>query len=111
MKAKLITRTGFEALKAELDRLWRVERPEVSKKVTWAASLGDRSENADCQYSQRLLRQTDRRVRYLRRCLSERRVVDYAPEQEGQAFFGVWSEIENDAGETKRFRIVGHDEI
>ncbi len=111
MKAKLITRAGFEALKSELDRLWRVERPEVTKKVTWAASLGDRSENADYQYNKRLLRQIDRRVRYLQRCLSELRVVDYAPEQEGRVFFGAWVEIENDEGETKRFRIVGHDEI
>lgn len=45
--SELITREGYAALKAELDQLWRVERPEVTKKVSWAASLGDRSENAD----------------------------------------------------------------
>ena len=50
MKTRLITREGFNKLKAELDYLWREERPEVTKKVTWAASLGDRSENADYQY-------------------------------------------------------------
>jgi transcription elongation factor GreB len=111
MNAKLSTRDGFEALKAELDRLWRVERPEVTKKVTWAASLGDRSENADYQYNKKLLRQIDRRVRYLQKCLEELRVVDYAPEQEGRVFFGAWVEIENDEGQTKRFRIVGYDEI
>ena len=44
MRARLITRAGFEALKAEMEHLWRVERPEVTRKVTWAASLGDRSE-------------------------------------------------------------------
>lgn len=111
MRAKLITRHGYEALKAELDRLWRVERPEVTKKVAWAASLGDRSENADYQYNKRLLRQIDRRLRYLQRCLDELRVVDYAPEQEGRVFFGAWVEIENDEGQTRRFRIVGYDEI
>ena len=47
MSTKLITREGFERLEQELDHLWRVERPETTKKVTWAASLGDRSENAD----------------------------------------------------------------
>ncbi|CAK6716983.1 Transcription elongation factor GreB (fragment) [Vibrio harveyi] len=47
MKTNLITREGYNRLKTELDFLWREERPEVTKKVTWAASLGDRSENAD----------------------------------------------------------------
>lgn len=51
MKTQLITRGGYEKLKQELDYLWREERPEVTKKVTWAASLGDRSENADYQYN------------------------------------------------------------
>lgn len=73
--------------------------------------LGDRSENADYQYNKKLLRQIDRRVRYLRRVLAELTVVDAAPEQEGQVFFGAWVEIENEEGETKRFRIVGYDEI
>jgi transcription elongation factor GreB len=50
MKTPLITREGYEKLKKEMDTLWREERPEVTKKVTWAASLGDRSENADYQY-------------------------------------------------------------
>lgn len=47
MRTPLITRKGYQQLSAELDHLWRVERPEITKKVTWAASLGDRSENAD----------------------------------------------------------------
>ena len=47
MKTNLITPEGFEKLKAELDHLWRIERPEITQKVAWAASLGDRSENAD----------------------------------------------------------------
>ena len=48
MRTALITNEGFNALKTELDHLWRVERPETTQKVAWAASLGDRSENADC---------------------------------------------------------------
>ncbi|WP_406665610.1 transcription elongation factor GreB [Gallaecimonas sp. GXIMD1310] len=111
MKTNLITRDGFNALKTELDHLWRDERPEVTKKVAWAASLGDRSENADYQYNKKRLREIDRRVRFLRKRLEQVRVVDYSPQQDGRVFFGAWVEVENEAGELRRFRIVGPDEI
>ena len=111
MKTNLITREGYDKLKKELDFLWREERPEVTKKVTWAASLGDRSENADYQYNKKRLREIDRRVRYLRKRLEQVKVVDYSPQQDGKIFFGAFVEIENDDGETKAFRIVGPDEI
>jgi transcription elongation factor GreB len=111
MKTNLITREGYEALQQELDHLWREKRPDVTKKVTWAASLGDRSENADYHYNKKLLREIDRRVRYLRKRLEEIRVVDYSPQQDGKVFFGAWVEIENDAGETLCLRVVGPDEI
>jgi len=111
MRTKLITRQGYEKLKEELDHLWREKRPDVTRKVSWAASLGDRSENADYQYNKKLLRDIDRRVRYLRKCLEELKVVDYAPEQEGKVFFGAWVDVENEEGKELRFRIVGYDEI
>lgn len=111
MKTPLITREGYNALKEELDHLWRVERPDVTQKVSWAASLGDRSENADYQYNKKRLREIDRRVRYLRKCLEDLKIVDYSPVQEGRVFFGAWVEIENEESEKKRFRIVGYDEI
>ncbi|WPP02276.1 transcription elongation factor GreB [Pseudomonas sp. HR96] len=111
MATNIITREGHEALRSELDHLWRVYRPEITQKVTWAASLGDRSENADYQYNKKLLREIDRRIRYLRKRLEDVKIVDYAPEQEGRVFFGAWVEIENDEGELKKFRIVGYDEI
>ncbi|EUB87706.1 transcription elongation factor GreB [Pseudomonas sp. GM30] len=111
MATNIITHGGHDALKAELDHWWRVYRPEITQKVTWAASLGDRSENADYQYNKKLLREIDRRVRYLRKRLEDVKVVDYSPEQEGKVFFGAWVEVENDDGELKRFRIVGYDEI
>jgi len=57
------------------------------------------------------LREIDRRVRYLTKCLEQLRIVDYSPQQEGKVFFGAWVEIENDEGELKRFRIAGYDEI
>ena len=111
MKTPLVTREGYEKLKQELNYLWREERPEVTKKVTWAASLGDRSENADYQYNKKRLREIDRRVRYLTKCMENLKIVDYSPQQEGKVFFGAWVEIENDDGDTLRFRIVGYDEI
>ncbi|HIF9366164.1 TPA: transcription elongation factor GreB [Photobacterium damselae] len=111
MKTNLVTREGYNKLKEELDYLWKEHRPEITKKVTWAASLGDRSENADYTYNKRLLRQIDRRVRYLRKRFSEIQVVDYSPQQDGKVFFGAWVEIENEQGEVKKFRIVGPDEI
>lgn len=111
MKTNLVTRPGYVKLQNELDYLWREHRPEITKKVAWAASLGDRSENADYKENKRLLRQIDRRVRFLRKRLEDLQIVDYAPEQEGKVFFGAKVEIENEEGETLVFQIVGPDEI
>lgn len=111
MRTDLITREGFEALQQELNYLWREKRPDVTAKVAWAASLGDRSENADYQYNKKLLRETDRRIRFLRKRLEVLKIVDYSPQQDGRVFFGAWVEIENDDGDVLSFRIVGPDEI
>jgi transcription elongation factor GreB len=111
LKTNLITRAGYETLEKEMDYLWREERPRVTKIVTWAASLGDRSENADYQYNKKRLREIDRRVRYLRKRTESAQIVDYSPQQDGKAYFGAWVTIENKDGEEKRFRIVGVDEI
>ena len=111
MKTLLITPEGLEKLKAELDHLWRVERPDTTAKVAWAASLGDRSENADYHYNKKRLREIDRRLLYLRKRIDDLKVVNYSDFQEGKVLFGAWVEIENDRGLRKRFRIVGYDEI
>lgn len=111
MSTPLITEEGLNMLRNELDELWRTERPEVTKKVSWAASLGDRSENADYQYNKKRLREIDRRVRYLRKRIDSLKVVPYSPEQEGKVYFGSWVKIENEDDEMKEFRIVGYDEI
>jgi transcription elongation factor GreB len=111
VNTKLITRKGYEKLQKEHDYLWKEKRPEITKIVSWAASLGDRSENADYHFNKRVLRQIDSRVRYLRKLLPDLKIVDYSPQQEGKVFFGAWVEIENKAGETKTFRIVGPEEI
>ena len=111
MKTKLITRAGYEKLQKEHDHLWKVKRPEITKIVSWAASLGDRSENADYHFNKRVLRQIDSRVRFLRKLLPDLTIVDYSPQQAGKVFFGAWVEIENDTGDIKKFRIVGPEEI
>lgn len=111
MKTKLITSEGYKKLFDEHEYLWMKKRPEITKIVSWAASLGDRSENADYTYNKRLLRQIDRRVRYLRKLLPELQVVHHLPAQNGRVFFGAWVEIENNEAEVKYFRIVGPEEI
>ncbi len=111
MKTKLITPEGYKKLYDEHDYLWMKKRPEITKIVSWAASLGDRSENADYQYNKRLLRQIDKRVRFLRKLLPELKVVHHSSAQDGKVFFGAWVEIENNDGEVKSFRIVGPEEI
>ncbi|PAJ73528.1 transcription elongation factor GreB [Pseudoalteromonas sp. NBT06-2] len=111
MKTNLVTAEGYRKLQEEENYLWTVKRPEITKIVTWAASLGDRSENADYTFNKRVLRQIDRRVRYLRKRLPDLKVVEYSQVQEGKVFFGAKVYIENEAGETKSFKIVGPDEI
>lgn len=111
MKTKLITPEGYKKLNDEHDELWHKQRPEITKIVTWAASLGDRSENADYQYNKRKLREIDRRVRYLRKLLPELQIVYYSPQQDGKVFFGASVAIENHQGDKKQFRIVGPEEI
>ena len=98
-------------LKDELNQLWRVERPEVTKKVSWAASLGDRSENADYQYNKKRLREIDRRVRYLSKRVEELQVVEALPDNTDKIFFGAFVEVENENGDVRSFQIVGYDEI
>lgn len=107
----MITPEGMEKLKEELNHLWRVERPEITRKVSWAASLGDRSENADYHYNKKRLREIDRRLLYLRRCIDNFKVIEYHPHQEGKVMFGAWVEIENNKGLKKRLRIVGYEEL
>ncbi|MGI2069947.1 transcription elongation factor GreB [Shewanella baltica] len=111
MKAHLITRQGWQILDKELKYLWKEYRPQITLKVQEAAAQGDRSENADYTYNKRLLRQIDGRVRYLVKRLEELKIVDYSPQQEGKIFFGAWFELENEAGDRVRYRIVGKDEL
>jgi len=98
-------------LKAELDDLWRVRRPEVVKALAAAAAEGDRSENAEYTYRKKQLGEIDRRVRYLSKRLETLHVVDAAPTDREAVFFGARVEVENTAtGTTAHYRIVGPDE-
>lgn len=107
----LITRNGHARLKAELDELWRVKRPEVVKALAAAAAEGDRSENAEYTYRKKQLGEIDRRVRYLSKRVPALRVVETAPTDPEAVYFGAVIEVENIAsGDSQRYRIVGPDE-
>ena len=111
MKSKIITKEGYEKLSGELSHLWREIRPEITKMVAWAASLGDRSDNADYQTNKQKLREIDRRIRFLEKTLSDIKVVEYDPQQEGKIYFGAWVTLEDENEKTLKFRVVGPDEI
>ena len=107
----LITAEGHARLKAELDELWRVRRPEVVRALAAAAAEGDRSENAEYTYRKKQLGEIDRRVRYLSKRLESLRVVAEKPSDPEAVFFGATVELENIAsGEMSKYRIVGPDE-
>lgn len=107
----LITPAGHARLKAELDDLWRVQRPEVVKALAAAAAEGDRSENAEYTYRKKQLGGIDRRVRYLSKRLATLRVVDAPPSDRSAVFFGARVEVEDLAsGACASHRIVGPDE-
>jgi transcription elongation factor GreB len=105
-----ITPDGYARLEAELRKLVEVERPEVVKTVAWAASLGDRSENADYTYGKRRLREIDRRVRFLIKRLESAEVVRSAGRDTDQVFFGATVKVKSEK-ETKEITIVGVDEV
>src|ERR1700748_2742081 len=109
--SKYITADGARRLKAELDELWRVERPRVTQAVSEAAAQGDRSENAEYTYGKKRLREIDRRVRFLRKRLDGMVMADKPPSDPRRVFFGAWVSVEDDEGEVSRYRIVGPDEF
>lgn len=108
-----ITPEGFAALQAEFHQLYKVERPEVVRTVSWAASNGDRSENGDYIYGKRRLRQIDGRCKHLMKRMDLAEIVDASRQQHlEKIFFGAWVTLFNlsDDSETT-YRIVGKDEI
>lgn len=108
-----ITPEGFAALKAEFHQLYKIERPEVVRTVSWAASNGDRSENGDYIYGKRRLRQIDSRCRHLMRRMDLAEIVDASLQQHlEKVHFGAWVTLYNLDDETEHtYRIVGKDEL
>jgi transcription elongation factor GreB len=110
-----ITPDGLQRLKDEHCFLLSRERPAVTQVVAWAASNGDRSENADYQYGKRRLREIDRRIRFLTKRIDAAEVVDPGMPRSGRAathvFFGATVRYANGAGAERVVRIVGVDEI
>ena len=106
-----ITPAGARSLRDELRNIWSVYRPEVTQKVSDAAALGDRSENADYIYGKKQLREIDKRIRYLTKRLDNLEIVDRPPPELDKIFFGAWVRLEDEEGEISELRIVGVDEF
>ena len=106
-----ITPQGAQRLRAELEQLWRVQRPRVTQAVSEAAAQGDRSENAEYIYGKKRLREIDRRVRYLQKRIPDLKIVDRPPDEPARVFFGAWIKLEDMNGKEVSYRIVGPDEF
>jgi len=106
-----ITPAGYRRLREELAGLWEVERPQLVETIAWAASNGDRSENADYIYGKRRLREVDRRVRFLSKRIDSAEVVDNAGRDDDRAYFGATVTYRDRAGVERAVSIVGIDEV
>lgn len=106
-----ITPTGYARLRAELQELFKVQRPETVKIVSWAAALGDRSENADYLYGKKRLREIDKRIRFLTQRIGYAQVIDPAQQRHEKIYFGATVVVSDPAGDEHTYTIVGMDEI
>ncbi len=105
-----ITPAGAERLRSELKELVEKKRPEVVEVVAWAASNGDRSENADYIYGKRRLREIDRRMRFLTKRLEIAEVVDPTQQKSDRVVFGATVKVADENGKERVYKIVGIDE-
>mgnify|MGYP005852484085 CR=1 FL=1 len=110
-RKRYITPEGYERLRAELERLWREERPRVTREVAEAAAHGDRSENAEYIYGKKRLREIDRRIELLGKRLDELTVVPPRADEPDRGYFGAWVELEDEDGTVSEYRVVGPDEF
>ena len=106
-----ITPAGYARLRSELKALVEIERPELVKTVAWAASNGDRSENADYLYGKKRLREIERRVRFLIKRLEIAEVVDPRDQDRDRVFFGATVTYRDSGGREHTVSIVGTDEV
>jgi transcription elongation factor GreB len=108
---RFITPDGFARIRAEYEKLFGIERPKVVEIVSWAASLGDRSENADYLYGKKRLREIDRRLAHLARVMKAAKVVDPAAQSaRDQVRFGATVELADEDDNRRTLTIVGDDE-
>jgi transcription elongation factor GreB len=108
---RFITPEGFARIRAEYDQLFGSERPKVVEIVSWAASLGDRSENADYLYGKKRLREIDRRLSHLARIMKVAKVVDpTAQAARDQVRFGASVELADDHDNRRTVTLIGDDE-
>jgi transcription elongation factor GreB len=108
---RFITPQGFAALRAEYEELFSVERPKIVETVSWAASLGDRSENADYLYGKKRLREIDRRLSYLSKVMKSAKIVDPARQEQRDAVrFGATVDLADENDERRTLTLVGEDE-
>ncbi len=105
-----ITPQGFKKLQDELYNLKHKERPAMTETVAWAASNGDRSENADYHYGKKKLREIDKRIRFLGKRIDSAEIVDPTKVNSDQVLFGATVLIKDEDGTEKTYRIVGIDE-
>jgi transcription elongation factor GreB len=108
---RFITPEGFARIRAEYDDLFGVERPKVVEIVSWAASLGDRSENADYLYGKKRLREIDRRLSHLARIMKAAKIVDPSKQvSPGEVRFGASVEIADEDDNRRIVTLIGDDE-
>jgi transcription elongation factor GreB len=107
---RFITPEGFARIRGEYDELFSVERPKVVEIVSWAASLGDRSENADYLYGKKRLREIDRRLSHLARIMKAAKIVDPASQSTDQVRFGASVEIADEDDNRRIVTLIGDDE-
>ena len=108
---RYITPQGFARIRAEYEELFGVERPKIVETVSWAASLGDRSENADYIYGKRRLREIDRRLAHLARIMKAAKIVDPSRQTaRDQVRFGASVELADEDDNRRTVTIVGDDE-
>lgn len=105
-----ITPLGYQTLRLEFNNLMKVERPKTTEIVKWAASLGDRSENADYIYGKKKLREIDRRIRFLSQRLEAAQVVNPVEIKSQKVQFGATVKVCDEELRERIFFIVGVDE-
>lgn len=106
-----MTPKSHQKMLDEIEQLLKVERPEVTKVITWAAGNGDRSENADYIYGKKKLREIDRRLRFLKKRLHNSQVIDPLEMTSDKVQFSSTVDVKDEDENLNTYIIVGIDEV